>query len=213
MGDAGQSAASPAFVMALHYTCIAISTMSTLSAMAVTHPVLLCRTEQGLALKDLSFTWGFTGPKSQVPTSVVQRLPTSRVPSAPWTVWAPALQVAHIQMQNVNKTAPVVTHSHPMMACRDLCYGFLCEFSWLVPKAHWVSPVGQFVCVQTITGFQYSSWCELLPKTVWGSLAAVLAELLTAAAVQNWRGKKQDYTGLLSLPLFCNKAFKAAPQC
>lgn len=78
MGHAGQTAASPAFVMALYHTCTAVSTTSTLSALAVTHPALLCRTEQGLALKDLSFTWGFTGPKRQVPTSVVQRLPMSQ---------------------------------------------------------------------------------------------------------------------------------------
>lgn len=71
--------------------------------------------------------------------------------------------------------------------------------------------------------FQYSSLCAsrteqdsnkvaqsvqaLARDSFLVSLAAGLVELLTAAVIENWRGKKQDQTGLLSLPPFCYKTF------
>lgn len=54
-----------AFVMAICCVCTEVyHNINTVSkAPTVTHPLLLCRIEQSLPLRDLSFIWGFTGPR------------------------------------------------------------------------------------------------------------------------------------------------------
>lgn len=156
--------------------------------------MLLCRTEPSLALRDLSFTWSFPGPRRQVPLCGAEVVLALRCHQ-------------HLGQCEPGPTrgsccCPRAKHSqkhacaHPLTPCDSLGTPRLWLFAQIFvvsTRNCWTFPVGQSLCAsrrEQVPNKTVQLMPALAKTSFLVSLAAVLLKLLTEAAVEHWRQKK-----------------------